>query len=837
MQQVTPLPIDTVLSDVKDSLFNNCNVVLSALPGAGKTTRIPLALLHEPWVDNQKIIMLQPRRLAARSAARYMAHTLGEHVGQTVGYRTRLDTRVGPTTRIEVVTEGILTRLLQHDSSLTEYNLVIFDEYHERSLHADLGLALCLQTQEILRNDLRILVMSATLDCEGVSAILKKAPIITCEGKGFPIETHYVPREPHSHTEVAVVNCIKRSLANDTGNLLVFLPGAGEIRRVQQMLDKANLGSDVVIAPLYGNLSQQAQDQAIQPPTFGKRKVVLATPIAETSLTIEGIRVVIDSGLMRVPRFDPQSGMTRLMTVNVSQDSAQQRRGRAGRLEPGTCYRLWSEVEQHGLRQRTTPEILSVDLSPFALELAVWGITDPCTLSWLDAPPHGAFQQAQDLLTRLGGIDDNKRITSHGKKVSTLPLHPRLAHMLLRAQEIEATDLACEIAALLSERDFLKERNTDLRIRMDLLRTPTGLKQETTIDRATYHRVLKVAAQLQSLFSIPVSEKQKRSHGDSIGLLLAFAYPDRIAQRQNRQHEYYRLANGKSAVFKESENLATEEFVVIAELDGSKPHAHIFLAAPVRLENLEKHCPDQFQEIECVEWDEKLLAVHARRERRLGALVVEKFPPNNASSVLITETLLYGIRQLGIDCLPWTKDLRNWQARIAYVQRIEGTHSDWPDVSDSYLLETLENWLAPYLTGISRLTEVKRLKLNVPLHALLTWKQQKTLDQHAPTHMTVPTGSRVAIDYCSHHIPILAVRLQEMFGQRKTPTLAEGKGQVLLHLLSPARRPIQVTQDLASFWKNGYQEVKKELKGRYPKHYWPEDPLQAQPTRRIKPKL
>ncbi|WP_454061173.1 ATP-dependent helicase HrpB [Candidatus Nitrospira salsa] len=834
------LPIDTIIPKLQQIFASDRNVVLSALPGAGKTTRIPLTLLDEPWMHGQRMIMLEPRRLAARSASTYMASRLDEQVGQTVGYRTRLDTRISRDTRLEVVTEGILTRLLQTDPSLRPYNLVIFDEFHERSLHADLGLALCLQTQEVLREDLRILVMSATLDSESVSNILNNAPIITCEGKVFPVETHYVPQIRNSRIESAIVNCIKLALNHETGNLLVFLPGAGEIRRVQHMLHSAHLGPQVIIAPLFGNLPQQEQDQAIQSTPAGIRKIVLSTSIAETSLTIEGIRVVIDSGLMRIPRFDPQSGMTRLVTIPVSQDSSEQRRGRAGRLEPGACYRLWSANEQLRLRQQTIPEILGADLSAFALELAAWGIVDPHTLTWLDPPPAGAFAQAQHLLTQLGAIDDQHRITPHGKIMAEIPLHPRLAHMILRSREFEMETLAIEIATILNERDILKshpsERTSDLRVRIDLLQSSLTNRQSGKGEGAGLTRIMKSLNQLQNQLQIPNKNRKIRSQTNSVGLLLALAYPDRIAQRQSRQADHYRLSNGKSAIFLQTESLSTEKYLVIAELDGTKPHARILLAAPVKLEELEEQCSELFYEIEFVKWDEQNLVVQARKQRRLGELVIEDYPSHDLSSPLITTTLLQGIRQQGLNCLPWTKDLRNWQARVNYIRKISGEESDWPDVSDNYLLETLESWLEPYLNGMSRLAEVKRINLNVPLHALLNWKQQQALEQQAPSHMIVPTGSRIALDYCSQDIPILAVRLQEMFGQHDTPKLADGNGKVLLHLLSPARRPIQVTQDLASFWKNGYQEVKKELQGRYPKHHWPDDPLQAQPTRRTIPR-
>ena len=838
MQLTSPLPIEGILPKLQKTLAVHRNVVLSALPGAGKTTRVPLALLDEPWLHTQKIIMLEPRRLAARSAASYMASLLGEQAGETVGYRTRMDTRIGPQTRLEIVTEGILTRLLQKDPSLLEYNLVIIDEFHERSLQADLGLALCLQTQEILRDDLHILVMSATLDVDAVSNILGHAPIINCEGKTFPVDTHYLPQSTHSQIDSGIVNSIKQAVRKETGNVLVFLPGVGEIRRIQQKLENANLGTHVVIAPLYGNLTQREQDQAIQPPPDRKRKIVLATSIAETSLTIEGVRVVIDSGLMRVPRFDPQSGMTRLHTVKVSRNSADQRRGRAGRLEPGVCYRLWSAIEQEHLLQQSPPEIVGADLTSLALELATWGLTTPHTLAWLDSPPAGAFAQAQDLLKRLGAVDPNNRITAHGKKMATLSLHPRLAHMILRGKDLGIEKLAIEIAAILNERDFLKnatvERNADLRLRVDLLHTAEISRHAGSVDRGAYKRIQKVVQQLHAQFQLSTQKSVSQYNADAVGLLLAFAYPDRIAQRQNHQAGSFKLSNGKSTLLNETEPLSMEKYLAIAALDGTKPHARVFLAAPVDLGSLEKHCSELFQDLEFVTWDERKLSVQARRQRRLGELVVNDTPLSAPSPQLVTRALLHGIKQAGINCLPWTKELRNWQARVTYIRKIEGEDSDWPNISDNYLLKTLENWLGPFLSGMSRLSEVRRIKLNVPLHALLTWKQQQALEQQVPSHLVVPTGSKIALDYCSQDIPTLAVRLQEMFGLQDTPTLADGKGQVMLHLLSPARRPIQVTQDLASFWKNGYQEVKKELKGRYPKHYWPDDPLQAQPTRRIK---
>jgi ATP-dependent helicase HrpB len=836
---MSDLPIDSLIPELKKALRTNPNAVLTAQPGAGKTTRVPLTLLKESWLTNQRIIMLEPRRLATRAAAHRMAVTLGQQVGETVGYRIRLDTRIGPHTRIEVVTEGILTRILQRDPSLTGYGLVIFDEFHERSLHADLGLALCLESQKALREELRILVMSATLDTGKIASLLGAAPIIHCEGQLFPIETNYLSKPDPKMTEQAVVQAVKNAFFQNTGNILVFLPGMAEIRRVERRLHSLNLGPTVHLAPLYGDLSQDDQDRAIQPPPPGERKIVLATNIAETSLTIEGIRVVIDTGLARVARFDPRSGMSRLETIKVSKDSADQRQGRAGRIEPGVCYRLWNTGEHQSLLQRTTPEMLEGDLSSLVLELALWGTTNPQELIWLDPPPTGAFRYAKELLMRLGALDEQGHITSHGKEMVELPLHPRLAHMVLRAQPLGLEWVACELAALLSERDFLKaqpgERNMDLRVRVDVLHNPKNITKGITVDRTALQRIHKATEQLKRQLNL-TSRETGRTKGDpdKVGLLLAFAYPDRIGQCQNRVEHRYRLANGRGAYFSEPQALSSEDHLVIPHLDGGQQWARIFLAAPVRLEDLEEHLADQIREVQFVGWDDRTLEVTASRQRRLGELILEDQPLKNPDPEQVTQALIQGLRQQGIDGLPWTKELRNWQARVLFMQRIEGQESGWPDVSDQHLLDTFKEWLSPYVTGLTRLNQARRIDLKKILHALLTWKQQKELDQQAPTHLTVPTGSRIPLQYHSNESPVLAVRLQEMFGQSETPRIGRGKVPVTIHFLSPARRPVQVTQDLASFWANSYQEVKKELKGRYPKHHWPDDPLQAQPTKRTK---
>ena len=837
---MSSLPIETVLPALQQALRNNRNAVLTAQPGAGKTTHVPLALIPETWLSHQRVIMLEPRRLAARAAAHRMAAMLGEQVGETVGYRIRLDTRIGPTTRIEVVTEGILTRHLQHDPSLNEYGLVIFDEFHERSLHADLGLALCLESQKILREDLRLLVMSATLDCEKVALLLDHAPTISCEGQSFPIETHYLDQPCSTPAEKTVVQTVKHALSDHSGNILVFLPGIAEIRRVERGLQEMNLESNVHVVSLYGNLSQQDQDRAIQPPLQGHRKVVLATNIAETSLTIEGIRLVIDMGYARVAKFDPRTGMSRLKTIKVSRDSADQRQGRAGRLEPGICYRLWTAAEHSTLLHRTPPEMLEADLSSLTLELARWGATDPNELGWLDAPPPGAYAQARDLLTRLGALDEQERITPHGKRMAGMPLHPRLAHMVLQAKSLEMEPLACELAAMLSERDFLKSHqgernNTDIRVRVDVLHTLKNRARDIVVDRMSLQRILQATEQLKRLLNVTTLHgAHNQADLDKVGLLLAFAYPDRVAQCQNRNAHRYRLANGRGAYFSEPQALSAEDYLVIAQLDGGQQWARIFLAAPVNLDDLKEHCPELIKEVQFVTWDDRELAVSARQQRRLGELIFQDQPLANADPDQVTKTLIEGIRQQGIDCLPWTKELRNWQARVNFMRRVTGDDTGWPDMDDQHLLDTLEDWLAPYITGLFRLDQVRRMDLKKPLQAQMTWKQQKELDQQAPTHLTVPTGSKIHVDYSSNKIPVLAVRLQEMFGLSETPTIAGRKIPVMIHLLSPGRRPVQVTQDLGSFWKTSYQEVKKELKGRYPKHYWPDDPLQAEPTKRTK---
>jgi ATP-dependent helicase HrpB len=828
------LPIASVIPQLQKTLSTHPIVLLTAEPGAGKTTHVPLVLQNEIWLGTKKIIMLEPRRLAARAAARRMATLLRESAGETVGYRTRLDTKVGPTTKIEVVTEGILTRILQHDPSLNEYGLVIFDEFHERSLQADLGLALTLQTQSLFRKDLRLLIMSATLDTRTLTQQLKQAPVITCKGKMFPVETRYLGSFENREFAQQVAKTIQRLLKTETGNMLVFLPGAGEIRRVEQQLSDLSLPQQTLITSLYGNLSPQAQDQAILPPPTGWRKVVLSTNIAETSLTIEGIRIVLDIGLMRFPRFDPGSGMSRLTTITISQASAEQRRGRAGRLEPGLCVRCWSETTQRTLAPRTPPEILDTDLTSLALELAVWGIQDPAELFWLDPPPTGALAQARQLLRSLGALSIEGHVTEHGRKMADLPLHPRLAHMVLQGIRRQLGTLGCDLAAVLSERDLLKgsaaQDQTDLRSKMEEYYRQT----HGGTGSGVIQRISQASQGWQKMLGITAQPGNQKHNIDLIGIPLAQAYPDRIAQRQANESRRYKLANGRLARFRHPDPLEHKEFLVIADLDGTQPVAHIYIATPIDRDDLFKHFSNLIQTNETVEWDEEKESVVANKERRLGELILEKSRLSKPDPELMVAALFFGVRSRGISSLPWSKDQRNWQSRVQFLHRVLGAETAWPDVTDDTLLNTLETWLAPYLTEISSLAQLKKLDLTWPLHALLSAGQRRNVDTLAPTHLTVPSGSRIALDYESGEIPILAVRLQELFGMTETPFVANGKMPVLIYLLSPARRPVQATQDLKSFWKTGYVEVKKELKGRYPKHFWPDDPLQAPPTRGIK---
>ncbi len=822
------LPITSALPRLRAALAECRNVVLQAPPGSGKTTRVPLALLEEPWLEGRRIVLLEPRRLAARAAAHYMARLRGEPVGETVGYRVRRDTRVGPRTRVEVVTEGVLTRLIQADAALAGIGLLIFDEFHERSLHADLGLALALHTQLLVRPDLRVLAMSATLDGAAVSRLLGDAPVITAEGQHFPVETRYRPPREGVRLEDGVAGAIVAALEEGTGDVLVFLPGAAEIRRVRENLDGASLGPAISIAPLYGDLSPEAQDAAIRPSPPGRRKVVLATSIAQTSLTIEGVRVVIDAGLSRVPRFSPRTGMARLATVRVSLASAEQRRGRAGRVAPGVCYRLWPERLDVTLRPHDSPEILDADLAPLALELAEAGIRDPAELAWLDPPPAPALARARELLRELGAVDGAGHITPHGRRMAGLGVHPRLAHMLIRGAELGFSRTASDVAAVLADRDPLQGApgiDADLRTRLDALR-----RGDARIAPPVRHRLRAESKLLRE--AVGGRDRSDTSDGEAAGMLLALAYPDRIAQRRPGSAQRFLLRNGQGAHFADPQPLGEVDFVVAAELDGDPRESRIFLAAPVTLDEIREHYLDQVRGEEIVEWDTGTEMVTARRRERLGALVLRDAPVREPDPAMVRDALLGWIARSGLDVLPWPDAAVRLRARLRFLHALA---DGWPDVSDDALLARLAEWLGPNLLGQRKRSDLKRVDLETALLALLEWEQRRELDRLAPTHVTVPSGSRIAIDYGDPSAPVLPVRLQEVFGWEDTPRIAGGRVPLTLHLLSPARRPVQVTRDLAGFWRGTYFDVRRDLKGRYPRHYWPEDPLTAAPTRRVRP--
>ncbi len=817
------LPIQDALPDLLAALAAHSSAVLQAPPGAGKTTLVPLALLDQPWLGSQRIIMLEPRRLAARAAARRMADLLSEQVGETVGYRIRQDSKIGPKTRIEVVTEGILTRIIQDDPELSGIGAILFDEFHERNLPGDLGLALSLEIQTSLRDDLRLLVMSATLDGERVAAMLGGAPIVTSQGRAFPVEINWLERPEARKFDAAMASAILQALdETKSGDLLAFLPGQGEIRRVERQL--RDFGCKALILPLFGDLPAAEQDRALLP-VPGCRKVVLSTSIAETSLTIEGVSIVVDGGQMRVPRFDPNGGMTRLVTLPVAKASAEQRRGRAGRLGPGVCYRLWSEAEHRALPAYASPEILEADLAPLALDLIRWGTQDPNALPWLDAPPAAAYAQAMALLGELDAVDAG-RITAHGKAMAALPVHPRLAHMMIKGRQLGLGGLACNIAALLSERDILRARDVDLRRRIEVI----AGGQDRDADRGALMRVRDLARQLRRQLSVPETDGRI----NQAGLLLAFAYPDRVAQRRSGDGLSFRLANGRGAFFTEPQAISASPYLAVAELDGERKEARIFLAAPLDRGDLEEHFGAHISRQDSVAWDKREQAVLARRQTRFGALVLEESKLDNPPAELMAAAQLEAIADLGLESLPWSDAAHHLRRRIAFLRRHQP--DQWPDLSDAHLLETLEEWLSPYLTGMSRVAHWQKLDLAAILRDGLTWEQRQALDRLAPTHIDVPSGSRIPIDYENDEQPVLAVRLQEMFGLAETPSLLDGKVPLLLHLLSPARRPLQVTRDLAGFWSGSYKAVKADMKGQYPKHYWPDDPMQAEPTARAKPR-
>jgi ATP-dependent helicase HrpB len=771
-----------------------------------------------------------------------MADLLGEQVGETVGYRIRFEKRISAKTRIEVVTEGILTRLIQQDPELSGIGLIIFDEFHERNIHGDLALALSLDVGAGLRDDLRILVMSATLDTAALSRLLDQAPVIVGDGRSYPVAVQYLDRETEGTVVQQTARGIRKALQETVGDLLVFLPGVGEIKGVEALLTES-LSPDILICPLYGNLSKQQQDQAIQPDAQGHRRIILATAIAETSLTIEGISTVVDAGWSRQPRFDPNSGLTRLVTVRVSLASADQRAGRAGRLGPGVCYRLWSRATQSQLQANIPPEIVEADLTPLVLELVQWGVTDPAQLNWLDRPPKGAYAQSLELLHYLGAIDQNNRITAAGSQMASLGIHPRLAHMLIVAKQSGQLERAADLAALLTEKDILvssmgSPKSVDIEERLQLLNrwreAGGGRSTEQRIDTSACRQVVRTSQQLMRRAKAMTPDIAKMSRW-SVGGLLAQAFPDRIAQCKNRQQGSYQMVLGRRTTLPEGDLLSGQDYLVVAHLDARKNEGRIFLAAVITLSEIREIESENIEKRDRIEWDRDAQMVAAYREERLGNLVLVESRLSSVDSDQQARVILDVIRQQGLGMLPWDQAADEFRARVDFLRRNQ-SNAGWPDLTDKALGETLDDWLTPWISGISRKDQLKRLNMQQVLASRLSWEQQQQLDKLAPSHFVVPSGSRKRIDYHQGDAPILAVRLQELFGSVDTPRICDGQVALVLHLLSPAQRPIQVTQDLKGFWSRTYPEVKKELKGRYPKHYWPDDPLVAAPTARAKPR-
>jgi ATP-dependent helicase HrpB len=818
----SPLPIDTALPELTAHLRGTNASVLVAPPGAGKTTRVPLALAGEEWAQGRRILVLEPRRLAARAAAARMAQTLSERVGDTVGLRVRFGSNVSKRTRIEIITEGIFTRLILDDPMLDGVAAVLFDEFHERSLDADLGLALARDVQQGLRPDLRLLVMSATIDGARIAALLGDAPVIESLGRSFPVETRYAGRDARP-IEPQMADTIVRAMRAERGSLLAFLPGAAEIRRTNALLE-GRLDPSTDIVPLYGALSGDEQDRAISPAPSGRRKVVLATSIAETSITIEGVRIVVDCGLARVPRYEPAVGITRLDTVRVSRAAADQRRGRAGRTEPGLCYRLWDEPQTAALEPFARPEILAADLSSFALDLAAWG-SAPGQLAFLDPPPHAALAEAKALLGELGALDADGRITDEGRRLRLLPLPPRLARMVVDAAEHGSAIMACEIAAIIAERG-LGGDDVDLRERLTTLRR----------DRSPRAREGRAMAQRWAdIASEPVRGRPgATSNPPNVGALLALAYPERIAKNRGGADGAFLLANGRGAQIDPASPLAREPFLAVAELIGAAAAGRILLAAPIMLAEIEAGFADRIATREDITFDAASGSLRGRRSRRFGALALSEQPVSIVPNDETAQKLAAGIAALGTDRLPWTKALRQWRDRIMFLRESEG--ADWPDLSDAALGAKARDWLTPALTTKTALGEVTADELEAALTQLLPWALRRRLDKEAPTHFEAPTGSRVPIDYQAEGGAKIAIRVQELFGLDRHPAIGGGRVPLVIELLSPAHRPVQTTRDLPGFWRGSYAAVRAEMRGRYPKHPWPEDPVAAAATRRAKPR-
>jgi ATP-dependent helicase HrpB len=831
--QLATFPIHDVLPAIVQALTTHTRLVLEAPPGAGKTTQVPLALLHAPWCVGKKILMLEPRRVAARAAATFMAKQLNEAVGETVGYRIRFDNKVSTRTRIEVVTEGILTRLIQDDPLLEDVGAILFDEFHERHLAGDLGLALALDVQASVRDDLRLVVMSATLDGERLTAFLD-AQRISSAGRSFPVETHYFPAQRDEHLNFHVRRCLEHVMTNHAGDVLVFLPGQREINEVARALDRDPFTGCNIIA-LYGDMPIEQQSAALQPDATGKRRLILATNLAESSVTLPGVRVVVDSGLAREPHFDPNSGFSRLETVFISQASADQRSGRAGRVAEGWSYRLWPKTQR--LDPARSPEIANVDLAGLALELAAWG---NAAVRFVDAPPIGTLNASRDLLQNLGAFDHKQQLTALGRKMLSLGTHPRLAAMLLAGNDDSEQAIACDLAALIDARDpLLNYRGDDWQRRWQALRDKRHHSQRAGDDgpgvsRAALVTIEQAATQWRKrlrLNALPPADYSARALGD----VLAHAFPDRIARQHSGEHYRYQLSNGRMAKLADSSTLIGEPWLVISELRFDNKDSLILRAAPVDESRLRSDFAARFTESDVVRWDDQNRALISRRETRFDQILLETKPAGRPQPEQAAQALSDAVAHYGLNCLPWSESLQQWRARVLCLR-------NWmpalalPDFSDAALLSSRETWLKPAFIGKTRLDALSEAELSEALKTPLDWNARQLIEQYAPARITVPSGLERAIHYALEAPPVLAVKLQELFGLAETPRIANGKIPLTLHLLSPGGKPLQITQDLRSFWERTYPEVKKEMKGRYPRHPWPDDPWSATATHRAKPR-
>ncbi|NQU54130.1 MAG: ATP-dependent helicase HrpB [Bacteroidetes bacterium] len=819
----TDLPIVEVFDEVKMHLKTSNTLIVNAPPGAGKSTLLPLVLLNENWLKGQKIIMLEPRRLAARTIATRLAELLGEKVGHRVGYRIRFDTCIGKNTQLEVVTEGILTRMLQSDNALEGVGLLIFDEFHERSLFADVALALSSEAQQVLRPDLRLMIMSATLDMPKLTSILN-APSVISKGRQYPVEIIYERETDKYMLPELTAGVVTKTLKEQEGDILVFLPGEAEIKACELLLRKGH--KQIAIHPLYGQLPPAKQFAALIPNREGRRKIILATSIAETSLTIEGVKVVVDCGFSRTLLFNPNTGLSKLETIEITNDSADQRAGRAGRLGPGICYRMWSKATHHRLQKHRTPEIEEADLASLVLEMARWGVDDINSLTWLTPPPKGHVAQAKELLHQLEALEDYK-ITEHGKDIHKLPCHPRLAHMLLMAKEENLTALACDLAAILDERDPLdKESGIDINLRVEALRR----FRSGSLKNKKLMRIAKTAKQYRSILS--VNEENTAIDPFETGLLLAFAYSERIAHAVPGNNAQFKLANGSLAAAGHKDDLAHESWLAIASLNARDGVGKIFLASPINPQDL----APMVKSINTISWDTKRGGFKAQIELRIGNILLQSKPWNNFDESLKVKAISDAIKKEGGWLLDFNEEVEQWQSRVNSLRLWDSAHN-WPNVSTANLLATNSKWLTPYLGNIRKPEDIKKINLKTVLQHHLDYELQNLLDQLAPQKIEVPSGSTIKLNYQPNgEAPILAVRLQEIFGLLETPKVNNEQIKVLVHLLSPGFKPVQITNDLNSFWNNAYFEVKKELKARYPKHYWPENPLEAEPLRGVKPK-